>query len=299
MRIRSTKPEFWSSKTIASVSWDARLVLKALESYVDDNGVGKDDLELIVTDTFRREAIREGSRVLARVSEAISELTKANLVTRYEADDEELLYIERWNKLQRVDKPQRGRFPRPDGSMDYTDEVDKAKYANLREESRTLAPVTGEQGNRGTEEQGNSGAGEQPAAAGDSAPEVLELIIDEPQGPSEDDLFKAFWDEYPSKAGRKPAREKFAIALRRASAEEIIAGAHRYNVDPNREQAYTKHAATWLHNDGWEDPPLPPRNTGKQTAADRKMQTARERHLRLTGQQDGAAPWTPRQIKEA
>ena len=27
MRIRSTKPEFWKSRRIASVDWDARLVL--------------------------------------------------------------------------------------------------------------------------------------------------------------------------------------------------------------------------------------------------------------------------------
>jgi hypothetical protein len=49
MRIRSTKPEFWRSERIASVNWDARLVLKGLESYVDDNGVGVDDIALIVT----------------------------------------------------------------------------------------------------------------------------------------------------------------------------------------------------------------------------------------------------------
>jgi len=49
MRIRSTKPEFWKSRRITSVSWDARLVLKGLESYVDDNGVGVDDIELIAT----------------------------------------------------------------------------------------------------------------------------------------------------------------------------------------------------------------------------------------------------------
>ncbi|MBN7466111.1 hypothetical protein I3U66_10915, partial [Mycobacteroides abscessus subsp. massiliense] len=47
MRIRSTRPEFWRSKTIAQLDWDVRLVLKGLEAYVDDNGVGKDDIELI------------------------------------------------------------------------------------------------------------------------------------------------------------------------------------------------------------------------------------------------------------
>ena len=59
MRIRSMRPEFWRSERIAAVSWDARLVLKGLESYVDDNGVGKDDIALIVGDLFQRDLIRE------------------------------------------------------------------------------------------------------------------------------------------------------------------------------------------------------------------------------------------------
>ncbi|GAA1891708.1 hypothetical protein [Williamsia serinedens] len=150
MRIRSTKPEFWRSKRISAVSWDARLVLKGLESYVDDNGVGKDDLELIVGDIFSRDVIREASRTLARVSEAISELHQAGLVWRYEADGNELLYISFWETAQRVDKPQAGRFPRPDGTLNYRDSQIREPGENPREASRTFAPGTGEQGNRGT-----------------------------------------------------------------------------------------------------------------------------------------------------
>lgn len=154
MRIRSTKPEFWRSSRIASVSWDARLVLKGLESYVDDNGVGKDDVELIIGDLFQRDAIREPSRTLARVSEAISQLCEAGLLWRYEADGTALLYLSFWESFQRVDKAQAGRFPRPDGTKDYKDSLIGAPVANIRESSRALAPGTGEQGNRGTEEQG-------------------------------------------------------------------------------------------------------------------------------------------------
>ena len=74
MRIRSTKPEFWRSERIASVNWDARLVLKGLESYVDDNGVGVDDIALIVTDVFPRDMLASPRETVARVSEAISHL---------------------------------------------------------------------------------------------------------------------------------------------------------------------------------------------------------------------------------
>lgn len=158
MRIRSTKPEFYRSRTVASVDWDARFVLKALESYVDDNGVGKDDLELIASDTFPRDLAREGSRILARLSEAIGSLHQAGLVWRYDVDGQALLYISSWESIQRIDKPQAGRFPRPDGTSNYKDSIIGESFASPREPSRTLAPGTGEQGNRGTEEQGRVAA---------------------------------------------------------------------------------------------------------------------------------------------
>jgi hypothetical protein len=127
-------------------------VLKGLESYVDDNGVGKDDIELIIGDLFQRDAIREPSRTLARVSAAIDELHQAGLVWRYDADGTDLLYVSFWESIQRVDRPQSGRFRRPDGTMDYKSSQIRECVASPREPSRTLATGTGEQGNRGTGE---------------------------------------------------------------------------------------------------------------------------------------------------
>ena len=150
MRIRSTKPEFWRSHRIASVDWEQRLLLKGLESYVDDNGVGKDDTELIVGDIFPRDMIREPSRTLARVSEGISMLHQAGLIHRYEVDGTRLLYVSFWESIQRVDKPQAGRFPRPDGTLNYKDSLIREPSRVLASSSEVVAPGTGEQGNRGT-----------------------------------------------------------------------------------------------------------------------------------------------------
>ena len=149
MRIRSTKPEFWRSERIASVSWDARLVLKGLESYVDDNGVGKDDIALIVGDIFSRDMLASPRETVARVSEAISQLSQAGLLWRYEAENTRLLYIAWWESIQRIDKPGKGRFPRPDGTFGYGESNIRESVAKCRE---SVAPGTGEQGNRGTEE---------------------------------------------------------------------------------------------------------------------------------------------------
>ena len=153
MRIRSTKPEFWRSRTIASVDWDARLVLKGLESYVDDNGVGKDDIELIVSDLFPRDLAREHSRTLARVREAVSRLHEAGLIWRYEHEGTKLLYISNWDSIQRVDKPQSGRLCRPDGTWNYKESVIRESSRGLASLPEVVAPVTEEQGNRGTVEQ--------------------------------------------------------------------------------------------------------------------------------------------------
>lgn len=149
MRIRSTKPEFWRSERIAALSWDSRLVLKGLESYVDDNGVGKDDVALIVADVFPRDMLANPRETVARVSEAVSELHRHGFIHRYEVDGTRLLYISWWEAVQRIDKPGKGRFPRPDGTMNYRESVIRESVASPRE---SVAPGTGEQGNRGTGE---------------------------------------------------------------------------------------------------------------------------------------------------
>ena len=151
MRIRSTKPEFWRSKTIAELSWEQRFVLKGLEAYVDDNGVGKDDIALIAADVFPRDLSRDPRETLASLADAISAIAEAGLIARYEVDGEELLYIDKWRDIQRVDRPNKGRFPRPDGTIEYDEAVNRDSYRNPREGScspRDRNRGTGEQGNR-------------------------------------------------------------------------------------------------------------------------------------------------------
>lgn len=146
MRIRSTKPEFWcSSERIAAADWEARLVLKGLESYVDANGVGKDDLAPIVGQVFPRDMLANPRETVARVSEAISRLHDAGLLHRYEDEGTDLLYISFWESAQRIDKPGKGRLRRPDGTFDYGESEIRESVASPRE---SVAPGTGQQGNR-------------------------------------------------------------------------------------------------------------------------------------------------------
>jgi len=263
MRIRGTKPEFWKSRRIASVSWDARLVLKGLESYVDDNGVGVDDIELIVTDVFPRDMFASPRETVARVSEAISELYQAGLVHRYEGNGDALLYISFWESAQRIDKPGKGRNPRPDGTFEYKDSDIRESVASPPE---TLAPVTGEQRNRGTEEQRKKTC---------------------PAKPNDADEFIDWYLEYPRKESKGVAEKAYVKARKFASAEDLVEGAIRYREDPNREQQFTKLPATWLNGKCWEDGPLPARTgTLPQSGSTRRLQVGFEllQQTRAAGQ---------------
>ena len=69
--------------------------------------------------------------------------------------------------------------------------------------------------------------------------------------------FETFWATYPRKEAKRQAWKAWGKAIERATPEQITAGARRYADDPNRSERFTKHGATWLNADGWEDEPLP------------------------------------------
>ena len=147
MRIRTIKPEFWSSDDVAALDWSTRLVFIGLWSYVDDNGVGRDNERLIMSDLFPQE--EDPRDTLAKVSRALEALHSAGLITRYTVDDKPYILVNGFGAHQRVDRPGKPRYPLPT----CDDASPRETVASPRE---TLAPVTGEKGNReqGTGEQG-------------------------------------------------------------------------------------------------------------------------------------------------
>jgi hypothetical protein len=264
MRIRSTKPEFWHSERVASVDWEDRLLLKGLESYVDDNGVGKDDVALIIGDLFPRDAIREPSRTLTRVSEGLTRLEKAGLLHRYAVDETSFLFLSFWETFQRIDKATRGRFPRPDGTLNYGQ---SRIGAPSREPSRALAPGTGEQGNRGTEEQGKEPpsplreeeTSTEVALIPEEEPKALAKPPKKPRGKTYPEGFERFWSVYPRRDDKADAFKAWQSLPAEVTLEEIVAGAERYRDDPNRTPQFTKLPATWIRAGSWENGPLPRR----------------------------------------
>ena len=65
--------------------------------------------------------------------------------------------------------------------------------------------------------------------------------------------FADFWEVYPRKLDKGKAERAFKTALKKATADQIIAGAIRYRDDPNRKPDFTKYPATWLNAEAWEN----------------------------------------------
>lgn len=235
MRIRSIKPEFWRSSDISKLPIEDRLLFIGLWSYVDDNGVGIDKLAAISADLFADDIERDAPETFARVSRGLQNLSESNRIVRYTVDGAQYLSITNWGKHQRIDKPGKPRFPRHDA------EDAEIRYT-LATVSTTLAPVTGEQGNRGTEEQSKKTCPAKPNAS-----------------PNQDE-FIDWYLEYPRKESKGVAEKAYAKARKLATAEDLIEGAIRYREDPNRDPGFTKLPATWLNAKCWEDGPLPERN---------------------------------------
>lgn len=150
MRIRSIKPEFWRSDDVSALDPVDRLLFVGIWSYVDDNGVGLDKLAAITADLFAADLEADPPETFARVSRGLRNLAAAGLIVRYTVEGRAYLAVTGWSRHQRIDKPGKTRYPGPD------QEIHDTLATPSRVSRDTLAPGTGEQGNRGTEEQGGA-----------------------------------------------------------------------------------------------------------------------------------------------
>jgi DNA-binding MarR family transcriptional regulator len=143
----------------------------------------------------------------------------------------------------------------------------------LADKARDLRPFAGrtpQTRNRGTDrhQPGETSSGKV-AESGVRAAQLGVIPIDplKNQGVSPQDSLEAamerfdteFWPVYPRHEDKFGASRAWSKAIRIVEPEVIIAGARRYRDDPNRLAAYTKHPATWLNHQCWDDEPLPSR----------------------------------------
>lgn len=115
-RIRTVKPEFFTSESNAAMSVPARLTFIGLWTHCDDEGRCVDNPALI------RAAIWPLERSTKAVDGDLAEMEKEGKILRYEAAGKRLLQITEWKRHQHINRPKPSRYPGPDTEASWTNQ---------------------------------------------------------------------------------------------------------------------------------------------------------------------------------
>lgn len=142
MRIRTVKPEFWRSPDTAELDMFTRLLFIGLWNYVDDNGVGEDDVSLIRSDLFPRETnVDELSNT---IHGSLSELSQRGHIARYrdQISGRRYLHVSAWHH-QKINRPTESRKPLPSSDDSEPTEESSPTHEQLTEDSLLYQGIKG------------------------------------------------------------------------------------------------------------------------------------------------------------
>ena len=249
-RIRSIKPEFWSSPGLPPDPWE-RLLYMAMWNWADDNGVGTANPRELLGFAFPNDeniTVEDLRRMLVGIRRAFG-------VVFYTVANRPYYSIPSWEKHQKFDRRSKGKYPGPDQAETYL--YDDAPPVDQREpvEPRSnFEDSTDTRGNStsprrdsvaGTGEQGNRGTGEtpQPPAADERAAivpikpprggrEVAERLNATAHSPEAHTIARGYQADYTRRTGNPIAGDLLSGIARRVdeclasgiSPEQIVAG---------------------------------------------------------------------------
>lgn len=108
-RIRTIKPEFFTSLTVASLTPEQRLTFIGLWTHVDDAGRAIDDARLVKAALWPLD-----DRLAADVDDDLWALTEASLIVRYTLKERSFLAVRNWVEHQRINRPTVSALPDPE-----------------------------------------------------------------------------------------------------------------------------------------------------------------------------------------
>lgn len=226
-RIRSIKPDFWTSEQVMECSPNARLLFIGMWNFADDHGRLPNAPKTLKAQIFPADEI-----TAENVRRMVDELSSNDLVRSYSIDGKEFLYITGWHH-QKIDRRQAAKYPDPP-----RDVVERSPN-----DLRTVS----------TDLRGSEGKGSERSGAKDTRASALVVDDGWPEN------FKdQFWDAYPNKVGKPKALAKLeGCRKRRVEWTAIMQGLARYIESKPPDRAWLN-PETFLNQERWADQPAPP-----------------------------------------
>ena len=107
-RIRTIKPEFWTSEQVMDCSIEARLAFIGMWNFCDDQGVHPASAKTLKAEVFPADNIS-----VEKVEQIVDELTRNGLISVYEAQNKQWWHVTGW-RHQLIKNPSAPKYPPPD-----------------------------------------------------------------------------------------------------------------------------------------------------------------------------------------
>lgn len=218
-RIRTIKPDFFTSETVTLLSYRARLTWVGLWTHCDDEGRCRDNAKLIRAAIWPLDDVS-----VKQVEQDLEELGAAGRIIRYEVAGKRYIEVTNWAEHQKINRPVASKFPPPSGAR-------LILHGGLSEDSVSDPGglTTGKE--RKGKEQGSVTRAER----------VSEFFAD-------------FWASYPRKADKARAQKAYLKAADKADPTELNAAAARFAARcAGKDLQYVPHPTTWLNGERWND----------------------------------------------
>ncbi len=249
-RIRTVKPELWSSPDTAACKdpW-ARLLFIAMWNWADDSGRGTANPKELAGFAFPNDDDIDA----ASIRRMLSEVSRAYGVALYKVGGRTYYAIPSWDDHQKIDRKSQAKYPGPDEgdpwSPDPQHTPDQDRNNGAPPRPRVVAePSTSTQrdlfegSGTGTGEQGNRGR--TTSVTADAATTI-------------DTDFDSWWAAWPRKVAKQAALKAYRSARRKkASADLLITSAADQVAawrSAGKELEFIPHAATWLNEERYND----------------------------------------------
>ena len=229
-RIRTIKPDAFTSDSLSSVPRGTRWTFAGLWTYADDAGRGRDDVRLIKAALYPL----DDDVTLEHVAEDLELLRSIGAICRYVVAERGYLHMPNWGH-QKINRPTPAKSP-----PCPLHEGGESGHVLDCEDSLTTHGILTEPST--WERKGREGKGYTSSAAADGPTDTL------------DDDFAEWYAEYPRKVGKQAAIKAYRKARKIATAQQILDGLRRQS--PKLAAAETRfrpHPATWLNEGRWED----------------------------------------------
>lgn len=139
-RIRTVKPEFFTSEQVAACSRDARLLFIGLWNFCDDGGVHPASAKRVKMEVFPGDDVN-----VELVETWIRELISNGLLEEYSVEGKKYWHVISWKNHQKIDKPNY-RHPKPEDATKFDEHSTNSRRLS-DEDSTSIHPRNGMEGN--------------------------------------------------------------------------------------------------------------------------------------------------------